>query len=298
MSTVTKQALEASLKHMLLKKPLDKITIRDLTEDCGVSRMTFYYHFQDIYDLVEWACIHDAREALAGKKTYADWPEGLAQIFEAVLENKPFVLNAYRALERGRMERFLYHLTADLIRGVVDECSQGTAISEEDKATILETLKYWEGKSMEDIAAEAMPSKIKELEKDDIICVGLENGVSGETTCDHDKILAVGLRGYIEECQRNIDAIVPQTMEEQAKVDFWNACIIQCRGLITYARRMAEEAERQASLCKDEKRRKELLTIAENCRVVPENPPRTFWQAVQMIWFIHVYFYIEVCTTA
>lgn len=109
MSTVTKQALEASLKHMLLKKPLDKITIRDLTEDCGVSRMTFYYHFQDIYDLVEWACIHDAREALAGKKTYADWPEGLAQIFEAVLENKPFVLNAYRALERGRMERFLYH---------------------------------------------------------------------------------------------------------------------------------------------------------------------------------------------
>lgn len=171
-------------------------------------------------------------------------------------------------------------------------------ISEEDKATILETLKYWEGKSMEDIAAEAMPSKIKELEKDDIICVGLENGVSGETTCDHDKILAVGLRGYIEECQRNIDAIVPQTMEEQAKVDFWNACIIQCRGLITYARRMAEEAERQASLCKDEKRRKELLTIAENCRVVPENPPRTFWQAVQMIWLIHVYFYIEVCTTA
>lgn len=142
MSTVTKQALEASLKHMLLKKPLDKITIRDLTEDCGVSRMTFYYHFQDIYDLVEWACIHDAREALAGKKTYADWPEGLAQIFEAVLENKPFVLNAYRALERGRMERFLYQLTADLIRGVVDECSLGTAISEEDKAFIADFYKY------------------------------------------------------------------------------------------------------------------------------------------------------------
>ena len=142
MSTVTKQALEASLKHMLLKKPFDKITIRDLTEDCGVSRMTFYYHFQDIYDLVEWACIHDAREALAGKKTYADWPEGLAQIFEAVLENKPFVLNAYRALERGRMERFLYHLTADLIRGVVDECSQGTAISEEDKTFIADFYKY------------------------------------------------------------------------------------------------------------------------------------------------------------
>ena len=48
----------------------------------------------------------------------------------------------------------------------------------------------------------------------------------------------------------------------------------------------------------DEKRKKELLTIAENCRIVPENPPQTFQQALQSIWFVHVCFYIEVCTTA
>lgn len=171
-------------------------------------------------------------------------------------------------------------------------------ISPEDKETILETLKYWEGKSMEDISETAMPAKIKELEKDDIICVGLENGVSGETTCDHEKILTLGIRGYMEECQRNIDSLIPQTMEEQAKVDFWKACIIQCQGLITYANRMAAEAERQAASCTDEKRKAELLTIAENCRVVPENPPQTFQQALQAVWFVHVYFYIEVCTTA
>ncbi len=171
-------------------------------------------------------------------------------------------------------------------------------ISPEDKETILETLKYWEGKSMEDLSETAMPAKIQELEKDDIICVGLENGVSGETTCDHEKILTIGLKGYMEECQRNIDSILPQSMEEQAKVDFWKACIIQCQGLITYAHRMAEEAERKAAECTDEKRRKELLTIAENCRVVPENPPQTFQQALQAVWFVHVYFHIEVCTTA
>ena len=45
MSQVTKRALEESLKHLLLEKPLNKITIADITEDCGVSRMTFYYHF-------------------------------------------------------------------------------------------------------------------------------------------------------------------------------------------------------------------------------------------------------------
>lgn len=171
-------------------------------------------------------------------------------------------------------------------------------ISPEDKETILETLKYWEGKSMEDLSNEAMPAKIKELEKDDIICVGLENGVSGETTCDHEKILTIGLKGYMQECQKNIDSMIPQTMEEQAKVDFWKACIIQCQGLITYAHRMAEEAERLASACTDEQRKKELLIIAENCRVVPENPPKTFQQALQAVWFVHVYFYIEVCTTA
>ena len=133
MPNTTKQALEESLKHMLLKKPLDKITIRDITEDCGISRMAFYYHFQDIYDLVEWACIEDASKALQGKKTYETWQEGLLQIFEAVLENKPFILNAYRCISREQMERFLYQLTYGLIRGVVEEQSRGTAISEEDK---------------------------------------------------------------------------------------------------------------------------------------------------------------------
>ena len=171
-------------------------------------------------------------------------------------------------------------------------------ISPEDKEQILEALKYWEGKSMEDLSDEIMPEHIKELEADDILCVGLENGVSGETTCDHEKILTVGMRGYIEECRRNIEATLPQTREEQEKVDFWKACIIQAEALITYAHRMADEAERQAAECTDEKRKQELLTIAENCRVVPEEPPRTFMQALQAVWFAHVYFHIEVCTTA
>lgn len=171
-------------------------------------------------------------------------------------------------------------------------------ISPEDKEIIRKTLPYWEGKSMEDYADQVMPVYIQELEADDVLCVGLENGVSGETTCDHEKILRVGLRGYIEECKRNIANTLPQTKEEAAKVDFWNACIIQCEGLITYAHRMAEEALRLANECKDEQRKQELLAIAHNCQVVPENPPQTFYQALQMVWFVHVYFHIEVCTTA
>ena len=142
MSNITKKALEASLKKMMLKKPLAKITIRDITDDCGISRMTFYYHFQDIYDLIEWSCIEDATQALQGKKTYDTWSEGLLQVFEAVLENKPFVMNAYRCISREQMENFLFRMTYGLIRGVVDEKSQGVPITEEQKAFIAGFYKY------------------------------------------------------------------------------------------------------------------------------------------------------------
>ena len=171
-------------------------------------------------------------------------------------------------------------------------------ISPEDRELILKTLPYWEGKAMQDIAKAALPAHTVECMNDDIITVGLTNGVSGETTCDHEKVLTIGLKGYIEECRANIAATLPRCQLDEEKINFWQACIIQCEGLITYAHRMAEEAERQAAVCRDEKRKKELLTIAENCRVVPENPPRNFWQALQMVWFAHVYFHIEVCTTA
>ena len=49
----TKKALADSLKDLLRTRPLSKVTIADITEGCGINRMTFYYHFRDIYDLVE-----------------------------------------------------------------------------------------------------------------------------------------------------------------------------------------------------------------------------------------------------
>lgn len=142
MSNTTKQALGASLKRMLLQKPIDKITIQDITTDCGISRMAFYYHFKDIYDLVEWVCVEDGKRALQGKKTYDSWQEGLQQIFEAVLENKPFIMNVYRAVAREKIESYLYKLTYELIAGVVEEKCAGADISEENKRFIAEFYKY------------------------------------------------------------------------------------------------------------------------------------------------------------
>lgn len=142
MANMTKHALEASLKKLLLQKPLDKITINDLTEDCGISRMAFYYHFKDIYDLIEWACMEDASRALQGKKTYDSWQEGLSQIFDAVLENKPFIMNVYHSVSREQIENYLFQLTRDLLMGVVEEKSVGKKITQEEKIFIAEFYKY------------------------------------------------------------------------------------------------------------------------------------------------------------
>lgn len=142
MPNLTKYALGASLKKLLLQKPLDKITINDLTADCGISRMAFYYHFKDIYDLTEWVCVEDAKRALQGKKTYDSWQGGLLQIFEAVLENKPFIMNVYHSVSREQIENYLFTLTSHLIRDVVEEKSVGTEISEEEKQFIADLYKY------------------------------------------------------------------------------------------------------------------------------------------------------------
>ena len=142
MSQITKQALASSLKHLLLQKPLNKITIHDIAEDCGISRMTFYYHFKDIYDLVEWACVEDAARALDGKKTYDTWQEGFLNIFHAVKQNKPFVLNVYRSVSRERVEQYLNPLVHSLILSVVEEKSSGMTISEADKKFIAKFYEY------------------------------------------------------------------------------------------------------------------------------------------------------------
>lgn len=163
MSNTTKLALKASLKKFLLRKPLDKITINDLTADCGISRMSFYYHFKDIYDLVEWICVEDGKRALQDKKTYDTWQEGLSQVFEAVLENKPFILNVYRSVSKDKIESYLYKLTYSLIANVVEEKSAGTKLAESDKAFIAEFYKYGFVGVMLDWIGEGMKADYKEI---------------------------------------------------------------------------------------------------------------------------------------
>lgn len=158
MAQTTKKALAASLKRLLKVKTLDKVTVTDIAEDCEVNRQTFYYHFQDIYDLIEWIYTNDADKALDGKKTYDTWQQGFLQIFEYVQENKAFVINTYHSISREHLERFLYNETYHLIMDVVEEQAAGMNVREDDKAFIADIYKFafvglmleWVGKGMKE----------------------------------------------------------------------------------------------------------------------------------------------------
>ena len=175
MNNITKNALEESLKKFLLQKPLDKITISDLTADCGISRMAFYYHFKDIYDLVDWIFLEMASEFLEGKETYDTWQQGFTQILYGVLRNRRLIMNAYNSLSHEQVERFLYALTYDLLLGVVEEEAVDVSIREEDKKFIIDFYKYafvgfmidWIKKGMKE-QPEAFIEKLSVLIKGDI----------------------------------------------------------------------------------------------------------------------------------
>ena len=141
-SQTTKRALEASLKKLLLQKPLNKITINDITEDCGVNRMTFYYHFKDIYDLVDWIMVEDAAKALENKPTFDTWTEAFLDSLHKLQENKVLVMNVYRSISREQVEQYLYKLLDPMLREFMERGMQGITVQDDDVQFIVDFYKY------------------------------------------------------------------------------------------------------------------------------------------------------------
>ena len=142
MSNLTCKALAAAAVSLLEERPLDKITVRDITDRCGLTRKTFYYHFQDIYDLVEWTCIEDTEKVLKENRTYDTWQEGFLAVFALAKKDKVFIDNIYRSVSLEMLEQYLYRLVYPLLKNVVDEKSKGFPVRDEDKEYIAHFYKY------------------------------------------------------------------------------------------------------------------------------------------------------------
>ena len=145
MSNITKKALASSLKKILSKKEFNKITINDITEDCGVNRQTFYYHFKDIYDLLEWIYTNEVIGKIKNLETdnpTENWQQEFLYVFEYIIENKKFVYNTYYSVSRSFFLNFVYQQTNLVLTKAVNEKSKNLNIDEKNKKFIADFYKY------------------------------------------------------------------------------------------------------------------------------------------------------------
>jgi probable dihydroxyacetone kinase regulator len=166
MSDITKQALANSLRHLLEKKSLSKITIKDIVEDCGVNRQTFYYHFQDVYDLVDWIFHNDFDRVLAEHKDYHTWQQGCRQVLDYMLQNRILVLNAAHSVNRIQLEEHMKSWIRPILADIIEDLSSDIPISDEDKDFVTTIyLLMLSGLFMEWIGKDMPRDQLKNLDK-------------------------------------------------------------------------------------------------------------------------------------
>lgn len=140
LANATKRVLAAALKERLARQRLDEITIQSLVDDAQVSRKTFYYHFQDVYALLEWLFLEEGKRVLEGNVGASTWQIGMRRIFAYGQENKTVILNVYRCLEdrEGLLEIHISRLVRPLLERIFDEMPYSGQVDQEDRKLILD----------------------------------------------------------------------------------------------------------------------------------------------------------------
>ena len=138
MASTTKESLGAALKQMLTVKPIDKITVKDLVEICGVNRQTFYYHFDDVYDLLEWVFEEDANRVLPSEVVDEHWRDDVMMFFKYLADNSVFALNIYNSNSRIYMLRYFKRRLQGCIRSFAIIVSEGKNIDRTDFEFVVE----------------------------------------------------------------------------------------------------------------------------------------------------------------
>ena len=105
-SEAAKREICAALKTLMAQKPLNKITIVEIMQSCGMARQHFYYHFEDIYDAVRWMFDQEAVALLREHEGVMLWQDGLLQLFQYLQENRTVCLCALHSLSREHLKRF------------------------------------------------------------------------------------------------------------------------------------------------------------------------------------------------
>ncbi len=136
MPSFTKKAIIDSFLKLASKKPFDKITVRDIVDDCGINRTTFYYYYQDIYAILEELIEEFFKPVAAAPEDIAGWAEAFERFSEFGKNHKKAVKNTYLSLGYDEAERYVYAACGRYLREFVRSCAPGTGAGEKEIAFV------------------------------------------------------------------------------------------------------------------------------------------------------------------
>lgn len=128
----TKKALAESLKRAMTEKPLSKVTVSEIINDCGVNRKTFYYHFKDIYALLKWTLEQEAIEVVKNFDLFVNLEEAITFVIDYVDANKHILNCAYDSMGRDEMKRFLMADINGVVQALIESVAKELNVVVED----------------------------------------------------------------------------------------------------------------------------------------------------------------------
>lgn len=141
-SLTTKKIIEYEFKDLLKEKPFNKITVNDIAKKCNINRQTFYYHFQDIQDLVEWICVEETNKILKNSNNCKTWEEKFLSIFNLIYEEKVFVVNIYHSVSLEILRKNLYNMVYPIMYEEIEKMSKENEYEKEDIIFVTNFYKY------------------------------------------------------------------------------------------------------------------------------------------------------------
>ena len=137
MPNFTKRAIKEAFVALLDERPLNKITVKDVVEACGINRNSFYYHFQDLPALLEEIIAQQVQELIQAHPTIDSVEDCFDAALEFVLENRRAVLHIYNSLSRDVFQRYLMDVCQYVVATYVGSALEGREMSGEDRAVFI-----------------------------------------------------------------------------------------------------------------------------------------------------------------
>lgn len=162
-SEITKNVLAYSLKKLLNEKPLNKISIKEIVSDSGLNRQTFYYHFDDIYDIVEWIFRKEAFSLFDNYELEQLWQDGLKEFLIYIDENRIICQNILNTLGNENTHRIFSKDIFTLVANAVDDLSEGYNISSEYKLQLTQFFAISFGSIIEHWTFNRLDQSVDEL---------------------------------------------------------------------------------------------------------------------------------------